>query len=125
MRKKTINYIRRDYKPTHNNDKTSFTLPTPAMLESYEEISPGFTKELLELVKKEQENKRANENNYLKSLNTTVRFGQILAFVFSALVLLISFSLFSGDNHKGATTIFVTWFVFLFLINKKVKNKIK
>ena len=123
MRKKNINYVRKDYKTTHNNEKSSISLPTPAMLESYEEIYPGFTEKLLDLVKNEQEQRRNDEHNYIKSVNLTVQVGQILAFLFSALVLAVSVALFITQDHYAAgTTIFITWFTFLFLMNKKVKN---
>lgn len=122
MRKKNINYVRKDYKTTHNNEKSSISLPTPAMLESYEEIYPGFTEKLLNLVKDEQEQRRNDENNYIKSVNSIARFAQILAFLFSALVLAGSSNLFIQDRYAAGATLFITWFIFLFLINKKVKK---
>jgi uncharacterized membrane protein len=92
------------------------------MLESYEEIYPGFTEKLLNLVKDEQEQRRNDENNYIKSVNSIARFGQILAFLFSALVLAGSSNLFIQDRYAAGATLFITWFIFLFLINKKVKK---
>ena len=71
---------------TNRNTNNYNKFPSPAMLESYEEICPGFTKELMELTKIEQEQKGQNHKNWMKSMNTTLRFGQFLSFIFSVII---------------------------------------
>jgi uncharacterized membrane protein len=92
------------------------------MLESYEEICPGFTKELMELTKAEQEQKSQNHKNLIKSMNTTLRFGQFLSFVFSIIILYVSINLFNNSSVQGGAIIFITWFVFLLIINIKASK---
>ena len=122
MKKKNINYNEKNYK-TDNHQKKLFTLfPSPSILESYEEIFPGFTKELIDLVKKEQEERKNWTNHYFKLVNSSIKFGQFLAFLFSIIVLIASLYLFKNKSGGIASILFITWFTFLFLINAKVKK---
>ncbi|WPX96287.1 DUF2335 domain-containing protein [Candidatus Bandiella euplotis] len=122
MKQKNVRYIKRDYKPNYKNNRPSSSLPSPAMLESYEEISPGFTERLLELTKQKQEQQKNWEDNYLKSMNMTMRIGQILAFLFSIVVLIISTRFFYEQQFGSGAVLFITWFVFFFLMNRKYRN---
>jgi uncharacterized membrane protein len=120
MRKKYVNNNGVSHKNNANsNNKRGLSLPSPATLESYEEISPGFTKKLMELVSEEQEQRKNSNALYLKLGARAIMFGKFLAFVFSFAVLTVSFCLFTKDNFGGAAIIFITWFVFLFLINRQ------
>jgi uncharacterized membrane protein len=126
MRKKNVNFgisaKRNKVNNTNKNTNNTNKFPSPAMLESYEEICPGFTKELMELTKAEQEQKSQNHKNLIKSMNTTLRFGQFLSFVFSIIILYVSINLFNNSSVQGGAIIFITWFVFLLIINIKASK---
>jgi uncharacterized membrane protein len=133
MRKKNVNFEintkrnkitsnnRYTNKNTNNYNNNKF--PSPAILESYEEIYPGFTKELMELTKMEQGQKVQNHESWVKSINATLRFGQFLSFVFSTIVLYVSLNSFNNGSIETGAIIFITWFVFLFILNIK-SNKL-
>ena len=120
MKKKNTNYSQKKHNVTNYQNKTTASLPSPAMLESYEEVFPGFTKELMEFIKKEQEQTKEWKNNYLKSVNKIVKFGQFLAFLFSVMVLIVSVYLFKNNSSNLALTLFIAWLIFLVLINLRV-----
>jgi uncharacterized membrane protein len=126
MRKKNVNFgintKRNKVTNTNRNTNNNNKFPSPAMLESYEEICPGFTKELMELTKIEQEQKGRNHKNWMKSMNTTLRFGQFLSFIFSIIILYVSINLFNNNSIKSGAIIFITWFVFLLIVNIKASK---
>ena len=122
MKKKNTNYNEKNHKTNNHQKKFSTLFPPPSMLESYEEIFPGFTKELKGLVKREQEERRAWINNYFKLVNSSIKFGQFLAFLFSIIILIASLYLLKNNNASIASMLFITWFIFLFLMNAKVKK---
>ncbi|WHA04311.1 DUF2335 domain-containing protein [Candidatus Bandiella numerosa] len=132
MRKKNVNFeintkrnkITNNNRYAHKNTNNyNNKFPSPAILESYEEIYPGFTKELMELTKMEQGQKVQNHENWVKSINATLRFGQFLSFVFSVIVLYVSLNSFNNGSVKTGAIIFITWFVFLLIVNIK-SNKL-
>ncbi len=129
MRKKNVNFginTKRNKVTNSNRNNNNYNkFPSPAMLESYEEICPGFTKELMELTKVEQEQKSQNHKAWIKSMNTTLRFGQFLSFVFSIIILYVSINLFNDNLVETGAIIFITWFVFLLIINIKASKLTK
>ena len=74
MRKKNVNFeintrknkIVNTNRYINKNTNHYNKFPSPAILESYEEIYPGFTKELMELTKMEQGQKIQNHENWVK-----------------------------------------------------------
>lgn len=120
MKKQSTIYNAKKHRTTNHQNKTLF--PSPSMLESYEEVFPGFTKELMELVKKEQEQRTGWTHNYFKLVNSSIKFGQFLAFLFSVIILIVSLYLFKNNSYITGLTLFITWFIFLFLMNSKIKK---
>ena len=120
MRKKNVNFGIRNKKNRITNTPNKFlSFPSPAILESYEEIYPGFTEKLLELTKIEQ-NQRENYNkNLIKSMNFTIRISQVLSFIFSILVLYTSVNFFKNGLVSLGAVLFITWFLFLLILNIK------
>lgn len=123
MRKKNVNFgIRnRRTKPTNTPNKF-LSFPSPAILESYEEIYPGFTEKLLELTKIEQNQRESCNKNAIKSMNLTIRVSQILSFIFSIIVLYTSVNFFKNGSVTIGAIFFITWFLFLLILNIKYKK---
>ena len=124
MRQKNINFnkhINRGGEPRSKNNKP-ILLPSPSMLESYEEIYPGFTKELINLVKIEQKQKYEYHKAMQKSINISQRFGQLLTFVLCIIVLYISVNLLKIGQLKSAYITLITWFTFLIILNINLKK---
>ncbi|CAK6544657.1 MAG: hypothetical protein IRF16MM_00795 [Candidatus Midichloria mitochondrii] len=108
--------------------KISSILPSPAMLESYEEIAPGIVDKLVDLVEKEQKHRHSLEE---KALKCEIMFEKCslvavkgVSSLIAVLVLLISFlaaklSLFVGMIFC------LSCYTFLFFIekNKKLNSK--
>ena len=72
-------------------EKKETLLPPPELLERYEGISKGLSKDLVELVKKEQEHRHKLQDKYLAHF----RYGKIFlvnANIFSFLISLYFFS---------------------------------
>ncbi|MDJ1407761.1 MAG: DUF2335 domain-containing protein [Candidatus Midichloria sp.] len=108
--------------------KISSILPSPAMLESYEEIAPGIVDKLVNLVEKEQKHRHALEEKAVKyeimfEKYSSVAVKGVSSFI-AVLVLLISFltaklSLFVGIIFC------LSCYAFLFFTekNKKLSSK--
>lgn len=105
------------------NKTHSLLLPPPAMLESYEELSPGITEKLIDIVKKEQGHRQKWEDSYLKIMARNIFFGQLIAFIFSCLVLYFTIDLAKGNNTTVASTIFICWAVLFIIINISFRRK--
>ena len=126
MRQKNINFnkhINRGSETRSKNNKP-ILLPSPSILESYEEIYPGFTKELINLVKIEQKQKYEYHKAMQKSINITQRFGQLLTFILCIIVLCISVNLLKIGQLKAAYITLITWFTFLIILNINLKRSI-
>ena len=124
MRKKNVNFGTKAQKSLVAKKKAnnSILFPSPAILESYEELYPGFTKELLNLTKIEQEQKEKHYKDVQRSINITQRSGQFFSFVFSLIILYTSINLFESGLAKAASTLFITWFIFLLFLNIKLRR---
>lgn len=93
---KNINTISREKMNNEKNKTLTFDelenynkisdgiLPSPAILESYEEISPGFVEKIVDVIKKEQEHRHQFEQNQLKSYQETLKFSKYI--VISAII---------------------------------------
>ena len=93
-------------------------LPSPAILESYEELYPGFTKTLLELVKKEQNDRFITNKEMIKSayLSKTSNQFTALFFTFCLLFGCIMITFFSKSTLVPMLII-ISWFSLIYLIN--------
>ena len=122
MRKK-INYQKN--KPKNNKQPHSNTLsiPSPAILESYEEISPGFSKKLLELIEKEQNINKDLQQQSIQN-NKSVRItAHISALIFSIFLLFLSlFMIIFTNSFIGPVIVICSWLAFLLLMNVGLKK---
>ena len=79
----------------HNTqEKRETLLPPPELLERYENISKGLSKELLDLVKKEQEHRHKLQDKYLMHF----RIGQIFGAIFLLYIISMIFELAQQGN---------------------------
>lgn len=88
-------------------------LPAPGILESYEEISTGSVKTIIAMVKSEQDHRHRWENAYLRSMANNHKFGQILIFVLSLIMIYASISFASVGDKLMAVFVIVFGFAFL------------
>lgn len=88
-------------------------LPAPGILESYEEISTGSVKTIISMVKSEQDHRHRWENAYLRSMANNHKFGQILIFVLSLIMIYASISFASVGDKLMAVFVIVFGFAFL------------
>ncbi len=105
----------RNYRP--NNQKRSGhynqninshnILPSPRVLESYEEISPGAVNKMLEMAKKEQEHRHIWQDKYLKFHNVSHRAGLIFGAIYNIGLLFLVFNLVKQDNKGLALKLFL------------------
>lgn len=71
-------------------------LPSPSALESYEEIHPNFTKELLQLARREQD-----KHYNLEKFKAIVRFlGKMLTFILVLSLICALIIAINNNNHK-------------------------
>jgi uncharacterized membrane protein len=90
-------------------------LPAPGILESYEEISPGSVKIIMDMAKTEQAHRHKWENDYLRAMAYTSRVGQLLGFAL-AVILIYSCIILSVDrNEQLASVIAFSGFAFLMI----------
>lgn len=90
-------------------------LPSPGILESYEEISPGSVNKILEMAKQEQDHRHAWENKYLKSMSYTTRVGQLLGFALAIILIYSALALHNDENIMLAAVIVFSGFAFLMI----------
>ena len=101
-------------------EKKETLLPPPELLERYEGISKGLSKDLVELVKKEQEHRHKLQDKYLAHF----RYGQIFGSAFLIFVLYIIFDLAKYGYAKtayGLAIIFGVLIIFILMQYKKDK----
>lgn len=110
-------------KPHHRNESHRPTqggsygiLPAPGILESYEEISPGAVKQILELVQDEQNHRHKWENSYLKTLGNNHKIGQLLIFVLAIVILYSAIALVSANKLLVGVVVSVLGFGFLSIL---------
>lgn len=109
----------------HKVSKSISILPHPTTLESYEEISPGITAKLGNMIQKEQEHRHKIELSKVKSIHNVYRFGQLLSAMLA--VIIIYATILMLEEYQDlylAMTICVSGFTFLTIINIfSFKNK--
>ncbi len=99
---------RADFRP-HN------ILPSPGILESYEEIAEGSVNKILDMAKLEQEHRHAWENKYLKSMAYTTRVGQLLGFALAIILIYSAMALSLEKQDTLASVIVFSGFAFLMI----------
>lgn len=92
-------------------------LPSPAILESYEEVRPGTVDDLVAMVKKEQKHRHAYENKMLQAQIYTKRFGQLLAFTLAIIIIYSAISFASDAMYYMAAAVLVCGFGFLSFVH--------
>ena len=101
-------------------EKKETLLPPPELLERYEGISKGLSKDLVELVKNEQIHRHKLQDKYLMHF----RLGQIFGSLFLICVIYMIFDLAKNGNPTVAyfmTAIFGLLIVLILLQYKKDK----
>lgn len=90
-------------------------LPSPGILESYEEIAEGSVNKILDMAKLEQEHRHAWENKYLKSMAYTTRVGQLLGFALAIILIYSAMALSLEKQDTLASVIVFSGFAFLMI----------
>jgi len=81
-------------------------LPSPKVLESYEDIAPGSVSKLIEMTKKEQEHRHAWQDKYLKFHSFSYKFGLCFGFVYNIALLFLVSNLIKEGNKDLAVKLF-------------------
>lgn len=97
-------------------------LPSPAILESYEEIAPGMVEQLVEMVKAEQKHRQGLENKYAKTIVITAQIGQILSFMLVIAILFATVIAFEKSLYLSLAICFIG-FTFLLIVKLNIANK--
>lgn len=101
-----------------SQERKETLLPPPELLERYENISKGLSKELVELVKKEQEHRHNLQNKYL----THFRYGQIFGSIFLIYILYMIFDLAQSGYVKLSYSLSVIFGILIILILMQYKK---
>ncbi len=81
-------------------------LPSPKVLESYEDIAPGSVSKLIEMTKKEQEHRHAWQDKYLKFHSFSYKFGLLFGFIYNIALLFLVANLIKEGNKELAVKLF-------------------
>lgn len=99
----------------------SSILPSPAILESYEELCPGFIEKILDRVKEEQHNRHKIEAKKLKNARSIAKLRQLIHLAIACIVIYATFIL-STAHGALAAVVCVTGFGFLLLVHTSLLN---
>ena len=111
----------RDGFMTHSRENPSI-LPSPAILESYEEVSPGIVDKLVEMVEKEQRYRQRLEDRRIGAARFSFAFGQFLSFVFGIATLAATLMLVNDGRSYMAAVVCVSAFAFLYVMSALAKS---
>lgn len=104
-----------------NQEKKETLLPPPELLERYESISKGLSKDLVELVKKEQEHRHKLQDKYLMHF----RCGQFFGALFLVVVIYLIFDLAKcGCLEIAYTMLGVFAFIIILILMQYKKDKL-
>ena len=104
-----------------NQEKKETLLPPPELLERYESISKGLSKDLVELVKKEQEHRHKLQDKYLMHF----RCGQFFGALFLIVVIYLIFDLAKCGCLKTAYAMLGTFaFIIILILMQYKKDKL-
>ena len=99
--------------------KNQSILPSPAILESYEELAPGMVEQLIKMVEIEQKHRHIYEKQHLKTLAFNNLRNQVLGLMLILSILFFTYRIsMTGDNVTAATTS-ILGFLFLFIVHFK------
>lgn len=106
--------MRRFNKNDKEKDKNpaNYVLPSPGILESYEELAPGSASKIINLIEKEQKHRAEYENNMLKILQQT----QQRQVFFTGLILLSVLFANIIMHYINANATVYSWFFSLLFI---------
>lgn len=96
----------------NTQEKKDSLLPPPELLERYEGISKGLSKNLIELVKKEQLHRQKLQNKYLMHF----RLGQLFGSIFLIYVIYMIFNLAKSGYSTLACLMSVVFGLLIVLI---------
>lgn len=88
-------------------------LPPPEVLEAYEKISPGATKQLMVMAQIEQKHRHAWEDAYLIRQTKSYRMGQLFGFIAALVIIILASILAVLEKTEAATIIAVPGFMAL------------
>ena len=104
-----------------SQEKKETLLPPPELLERYESISKGLSKDLVELVKKEQEHRHKLQDKYLMHF----RCGQFFGALFLIAVIYLVFDLAKcGHVEIAYTMLGVFAFIIILILMQYKKDKL-
>jgi uncharacterized membrane protein len=103
-------------RPTH-------ILPSPGILESYEELVPGASKIILEMAKKEQEHRHKLDQENIKAIASIAKRGQMFGLAFAIILVYICAMLIMNGVGLMAVIIAVIGFVGLGLTSMSNKGR--
>jgi uncharacterized membrane protein len=113
-KRKNKNRFDRGYNRGNYSEQNRVTVfPSPSLLESYEEISPGIGNKLAEILKFEQKHRHDWENKYLSSMTYTSRIGQLFGFALCILIIYTTVVLAMDKNVYLAAVVCLSGFGFL------------
>lgn len=109
----------------HSSKKHSFNsnakwplIPSPAILESYEEIAPGSTNKILELLEKEQKHRHSLELRKLRNISYTRNILQLISGVIAICIIYSSILLTTKYDRTGlAVFMFIAGFACILTMN--------
>jgi len=99
--------IRSNNQRTIPNRSHHNLLPSPKILEEYENMAPGSVNKLLEMAKKEQDHRHSWQDRYLKLYNINYKIGLLFGFIYNVGLLFIIFNLVKQGNQPLALRLFV------------------
>lgn len=101
---------------------TTGPLPTPEILEGYEKISTGFATRIFEMAEREQAHRHQIDQRVFKAHFSTIRIGQIFAFIIGMSAVCGGIYLLMHDKALTGLAVFITALAALvaaFLVSQK------
>ncbi|MHC0449207.1 MAG: DUF2335 domain-containing protein [Candidatus Lariskella arthropodorum] len=113
------NYHRSRFGQSYKQNHQDFSiLPPLALLENYEEMAPGITQKLMDMMQSEQANRHKRQELYFKNKSNVIRFGQFCHLIV-AMMILITTVVLSKFNLYLAALVVIAGFSFLLLVHIK------
>jgi uncharacterized membrane protein len=107
MKENNNRNYRSNNNPNNNQRNHHNLLPSPRILEDYENIAIGSTNKLLEMAKKEQEHRHSWQDRYLKFHSFSYKIGLLFGFIYNVGLLALIYDLIKQDNQSLALKLFV------------------
>ncbi len=104
-------------------------LPPSKILDEYEDIAPGSVDKLLEMAAQEQEHRHVWQEEHLKVHSRIYKWGQIFAFAYNILLLLLIGVLIKDGNSELAVKLFtinaalMTFALLLTFVERRIMNR--